>query len=300
MTGRSNYTLFNGKYATYGTLFTIGKTVHRTGCGGAGYCNFCMSLCRDYFLLYKSIATYGTLLAVLQTSFSTCCSLALYDLLGVSLHRNFFLLKSYNTTYGAMLTFLKTGFGTSGSLSFVNNLGMSLCRNCFGFIISALTSKLLGTCTKTGCGGNNLLGEFVRYLFVNFVTLRALIPVVSLIVLRNCVFVSCVRKLLLNYVFTYGTDLCLILSRSFNIGSMCRVVALDATAVCTYVPVAVCIRRPSRSVIVTKLGVFIKLRIGFITSVTLRGLGAVCFTGSVTVSSILSEGVILCRDYFLL
>ena len=174
-----------------------------------------------------------------------------------------------------------------------------VCRgNYLVLALTALTAKLLATCSCTGCRSDNSLGRIsMLYLFIDLITSKALIPVMSFIVLRNVVNVSDMSERLLYYVLTFSTNLSLGFGCGINVGSMSSLTSLYSTSICTCVPVTVCVRHPSGCVIVTKHRVLVYLGVCLVTSVAFRGFGTVVGTGCITIGNVICEGVSLLRAY---
>ena len=147
-------------------------------------------------------------------------------------------------TYRAMLTFGKTAICTCCRYCLVNNFGMTLFFNYLIYAMSTLTAKLLAARGSTGCIGKNCFAIRMSYLFIDKITAITLIPMVSVVILRNIVCMSYMTERLFYHIITYCTNLGVVFGSSINIGNMSFLCTLDTAAVCTYVPVTVFIGRP--------------------------------------------------------
>ena len=128
--------------------------------------------------------------------------------------------------------------------------------DCFGFFcvrISAITCVSIKSvfCTSRSCCYS--LSKWVFFLSIYFFATYALVPVMCVVMYWNVVCVVYMTCCCCNYIITNSTFYRIIFGSRSSVWCMSCNVAINATAVWTYVPVTCCVFFPSGAVIVIKL-----------------------------------------------
>ena len=225
-----------------------------------------------------------------------------------------------------MLTGGKTGFGTGGSYCRIIYLGMSGCRNRIlsnddlitNGTLNSIGPTILGTsrintgnslgsmtesigayslsgklCSTVGTVNYEIVATLLSTCRSNFVFLNCTCGSVSLCRKNNALNIGVVEECLikptatavLTNVILYVTVLGTGCGNRLNVSSLVRCIL-----VCELVTL-ITVSITNVSVFVRKLRSILSLSVGYVTTITLSSVCAVCLAGSITVRYVVSEAV---------
>ena len=277
--------LYNEDFATYGTVLTFSKTGFGTG---RSYCIVdCIGMteCCYGFLYNEDFVTYGTVFTGGKTGFGTGRSYCRIIYLGMSGCRNRILSNDDLITNGTLDSIGPTILGTSGI-----NTGNSLGSMTASIGAYSLSGKL---CSTVGTVNYEIVATLLSTCRSNFIFLNCTCGSVSLCIKNNALNIGVVEECLimptatavLTNVILYVTVLGTGCGNCLNVSSLVR-----SILVCEFMTL-VTVSITNVSVFVRKLRSLLGLSVGYVTTITLSSVCAVCLAGSITVGYVVSEAV---------